>query len=70
MPLTIKLTKKAYEALEWFYNHEPVGWFDAHAPSDAMRRSLLRRGLIEELPRVDLQVIKYRCTALGCRSLR
>lgn len=64
------MTPKAEAALFWFDQNGPIGWFDRTAPSDAMRRSLLRRGLIERLPTAQMQLVKYQITDAGRTALQ
>ncbi|HCE07069.1 MAG TPA: hypothetical protein DEQ40_00415 [Oxalobacteraceae bacterium] len=57
-------TKRA--ALQWFYAHGMVGWFDRTAPSQAMRNKLEREGLIEVVPcNQTVHVVRYRLSAAG-----
>lgn len=63
------MTPKARKSLRWFAEHGPVGWFNAEAPTFAMRQSLVRRGLIRQLPAKDFQVIKYEISEAGRQAL-
>lgn len=65
------MTPRARLALQWFADHGPVGWFpcDGSAPTSAMRRKLAKDGLIEQLPAVQLQVIKFQLSAAGRAAL-
>ena len=56
--------------LQWFADRGPVGWFDRTAPTDAMRRLLLRDGLIEELKPTPVGLIKYQITDKGHEALK
>jgi hypothetical protein len=63
------MTPLARADLQWFADHGPIGWFDRTAPTDAMRRRLLRQGLIEEL-RPPAGMIKYQITSKGRDALK
>lgn len=64
------LTPKALAALRWFVDHEPVGWFDASAPTPQMRRKLEALGLIEEAgPRHGARVVKFKLSEDGRSAL-
>jgi hypothetical protein len=67
----MKHSKKTLDALRWFAVHEPVGWFDAAAPTMQMRRLLEKRGLIERLPynKRLASVIKFQLSAAGRLAL-
>lgn len=59
-------TVKCMQALRWFAEREPIGWFDKTAPSNAMRTSLERRGLIQRVgPLRAVGLIKYEVTPRG-----
>lgn len=67
----MKCTKATIEALRWFELREPVGWFNASAPTVQMRRLLEKRGLIVKIPPTRaIQLIKFHLTAEGRRLLR
>lgn len=64
------MTKKRRLALEWFIANGPVGWFDINAPTDVMRRQLVRDGLLEEAgPRENMRVIKFQISQAGREAL-
>ena len=68
MMVTKTYTPECLQALLWFAEHEPVGWFDRTAPNHTMRSSLERRGLIYRMPGQGL--IKYRLTPEGRTALK
>ena len=63
------MTTLAKADLQWFADHGPVGWFDAASPTPAMRRRLLKAGLIEKLPAVNMRVLKFQITDAGRAAL-
>lgn len=63
------MTPLCRASLEWFAEHGPIGWFDRTAPTDAMRRKLLKDGLIEKIPAKNLRVIEYHITQSGRDAL-
>lgn len=60
-------TPQCLQALMWFAEREPVGWFDRTTPSHTMRSALEQRGLIKriESQRAWPRLIKYELTPLG-----
>lgn len=71
MMKTESYTPECLQALQWFAEREPVGWFDKTAPNHSMRSSLERRGLIERLPRRGfVQLIRYRLTPRGHAAMK
>jgi hypothetical protein len=56
------------KSLKWFADKGPVGWFGGSAPTDQMRRKLLKDGVIYKLPTKNMQMVRYDISATG-RSL-
>lgn len=60
------LTPRQREGLRWFARQrEPVGLFGWDAPSPIIRKRLHEADLIEELPRVNMQLVRFQISAKG-----
>lgn len=68
-----KITKAMLKALRWFSQQSaPVGWFDAAAPSQQIRKKLEAQGLIERAGRESgvFGVSKFKISAAGLEVLK
>lgn len=68
-----KITKATLKALRWFSKQsEPVGWFDAAAPSQQMLKKLEVQGLIERAGKEPgvFGVSKFKISAAGLEALK
>jgi hypothetical protein len=66
----MKLTVGKKRAIEWFAKRGEVGWFDNSAPSAAMRRAMIRDGLLETVPDDrPIHLRRFRLTESGRAAL-
>lgn len=64
------MTRKRIAALQWFFDHGEVGWFDRTAPSARMRKAMLADGQLQQRQEGGLMdPILYSLTDKGRRDL-
>lgn len=63
------MTEAYQRALQWFADHQPVGWFDLQSPNKPMRNRLFKDGMIERDASLFARVVTYRLSQAGALAL-
>ena len=63
------MSPKRIAALQWFFERGEVAWFDVSAPTDAMRRAMMRDGQVQSRSQGNLRPLLFSLTDKGRRDL-